>query len=265
MKKNLAIIFMLLVVTTAKAVTLQNLRQMGLPANAFPAMLYFETYYASEKPTATQQDIDNSSFIGLEGEYAFFVQPLAGQADEDFTRIALWMYSEKNKKVSCVFTQQTEEYADLFITGIGWLVDKKPSYRNVVTSDSHQTIRLQEFTDSPVIVLQSEVYNGFSHALRVTLIINPEQQELKRIEGEQFVSVFHTKTNMLMSAEQELAQDYILTTSTEMRTENVPLKESEEYCLYNKQFLTPVIHVYTARGKLVNSIRLPEDEVDMVR
>ena len=70
---------------------------------------------------------------------------------------------------------------------------------------------------------------------------------------------------MLMSAEQDLAQDYILTTSTGVRTEEMPLKESSDYTIYNKQFLTPVLHVYTADGQLVKSVELPQDEVDMVR
>ena len=265
MRKLTAIWLLLLTAMTAGAVDFETLRQKGLPADAMPASFFFEYRFNGTRPAFTEQDINNSSCFGVDDSYYFFVQPITGQPEEDFERIAVWMYTENTDRVVKVFSQQNDEYSELFVSGMGWLLDKRYSFKNHVNEDTHETIRLQEYSFSPVIVLQAEVFTGFSHSPRVTLIINPVKKTTKRIDGEQFVSIFHTKTNMLMSAEQDLAQDYILTTSTGVRTEEMPLKESSDYTIYNKQFLTPVLHVYTADGQLVKSVELPQDEVDMVR
>ena len=85
------------------------------------------------------------------------------------------------------------------------------------------------------------------------------------LENQMLVSISHTLTNALMAAEMEYAQDYIITTSTGFRSEKQPLKESEEYIIFNKQYLYPKLHVYSARGEEVGTLSLPEDEVDMLR
>ena len=270
MKRFAILLFVMSAVIVAKAIDKQELVKLGLPQDAVPANYFFENTSmldVGEKGVVSygQNEINASSIWGIDGEYAFFIRPVTSKMDEDFQRIQIWMYEAETKKVSMVFSQLDNEYEGLLVSAIGYMIDKKASYKSHVTSDTHQTIKLQEYTSSPVIVLGSEEFNGFSHAPRVTLIILPDTKEVKRIDGEQFVSIMHTKTNMLMSAEQDKAQDYILTTSTDIRDEEVPLNGTEDFITSTKQFLTPILHVYTARGELVNSLTLPEDEVDMVR
>ena len=270
MKRFALLLFVMSVVVAANAIDKQKLVKMGLPQDAVPAKYFFETTNmvdvgANNAGTYDQDDINVSSIWGIDGEYAFFVKPVTSKMDNDFVRIQVWMYSEKTNKVSMVFDQRNSEYEGLLVSAIGMMLDKKPSFKKHVTSDTHSTMNVQEYTDAPVIVLGSEEYNGFSHAPRVTLIILPETKEVNRIDGEQFVSIMHTKTNMLMTAEQDKAQDYILTTSTNVRTEDVPLNGTEDFTIFTKQYLTPVLNIYTATGKLVKSVELLEDEVDMVR
>ena len=270
MKRFALLLFVMAVVVAANAIDKQELLKLGLPQDAVPAKYFFETtdmvdVEANNTASYSQDDINVSSIWGIEGEYAFFVKPVKSKMDNDFVRIQLWMYSDKTKKLSMVFDQRDSEYEGLLVSAIGMMIDKKPSFKKHVTSDTKRTLNVQEYTDAPVIVLGSEEYNGFGHAPRVTLIVLPETKEVKRIDGEQFVSIMHTKTNMLMMAEQDKAQDYILTTSTDVREEEVPLNGTEDFTIFSKQFLTPVLHIYTATGKLVKSVELPEDEVDMVR
>ena len=153
----------------------------------------------------------------------------------------------------------------MFIRGFAWIFDKQASYKDVVISDSKQKIRVQEFEGSPVIILQAEIFTGFSHSPQMTLLVYPTTKKIITLENQMFVSVAHTLTNMLMMAEMENAQDYIITTSTIFHSEEQPLKETEEYIMFHKQYLTPILHIYNARGELMKEITMPEDEVDMIR
>ena len=249
----------------ASAFDMGPLRQVGLPAKAIPATFYFENLYEDHRPSFTDKDVSNSSFMGFGDEYTFFVEPLPVAEDDLYTKINVWMYEHEQNKVTKIFSQESEEYGDLFIKGADWLLDKRSTFHNQVISDSKQTISVQEFTGSPVVVLRAEIFTGFMHAIQQTLLVYPHAKKVKVLDREYFVSVGHTLANMLMMAESDKAQDYIITTSTDMRSEAQPLKESEECIIYNKQYLTPTIHIYNARGDLVRSVTLPEDEVDMIR
>jgi hypothetical protein len=68
-----------------------------------------------------------------------------------------------------------------------------------------------------------------------------------------------------MGAEQGLAQDYIITTSTIYQTEDIDLKPNEEVTIYNKQWVTPVINIYDTDGTLVSSQELKKQQINMVR
>lgn len=68
-----------------------------------------------------------------------------------------------------------------------------------------------------------------------------------------------------MTAEQELAQDYILTTETSFYSEKANYEETDDFIIFNHEHLEPTLHIYSASGKLINSVNLPEDVIDMVR
>ena len=265
MKRIVVLMTAMLFVSVASAVDISHLRQIGLPTKAVPAKLYFKNLYADAPRAMTDQDIADSWLGGLDDEYYFFVEPLPTKEDDLFAHINLWMYETENDKVTKVFTQEGGEREELFVTDIAWLLDKQSSFKDEVIEDSKQTISVQKFTSSPVIILQTEVFTGFVHAPKMTLLVYPSSKEVKTLEDQMFVSIMYTLSNMLMMAEMDYAQDYIITTSTEMRHEDQPLEETEEYILFKKQYLTPTLHIYNARGEHKGSIVLPEDRVDMLR
>ena len=265
MKRIVFVMMVLFVANMAAAVEITHLRQIGLPTKAVPATLYFENLFVNTPRTITEQDIAESTLSGFDDEYFFFVEQLPTSEDDLYARINLWMYDSEKDKVDKIFSQEGEEYEELFVMGITWLLDKRSSFKNVVVEDSKQTISVQQFTSKPVVVLKAEIFTGFMHAPQMTLLVYPESKKVQTLENQIFVCISHTLTNVLMAAEMDYAQDYIITTSTTMRSEKQPLKESEEYIIFNKQYLYPELHVYSAQGKKVGSISLPEDEVDMLR
>ena len=265
MKRLLLLMAAVLAVSMVKAVEISHFHKLGLPAKAVPAKLYFRNLMTSPPKKMTEQDIMESSLSGLDNEYLFFVEALPTSPDDMYARINLWMYDANKDKVNQIFTQKGEEYEELMVHDIACLLDKKASYRDVVVSDTKQKIAVQEFTSQPVVVLMAEIFTGTMHAPQMTLLVYPETGEVKMLENQMLVSISHTLTNALMAAEMEYAQDYIITTSTGFRSEEQPLKESEEYIIFNKQYLYPKLHVYSARGEEVGTLSLPEDEVDMLR
>lgn len=265
MKRICFLIFAVMMIGVASAIDVTHLRQLGLPAKAVPVTYYFDNFYESSPRAMTDSDIAKSSIFGLGEEYFFFVEKLPTNEDDLYTKINLWMYDCEKDKVTKIFSQEGQEYEELLIKGFAWIFDKQSSFKDVIVSDSKQKIRVQEFKGYPVIILDAEIFTGFSHSPQMTLLVNPTTKNVKTLENEMFVSVAHTLSNMLMMAEMENAQDYIITTSTAFHSEEQPLKETEEYIMFHKQYLTPTLHIYNARGEQVKEVTLPEDEVDMIR
>ncbi|MBR5085147.1 MAG: hypothetical protein IKX33_11170 [Prevotella sp.] len=265
MKKISLLLIAIWAVFVASATDINHLRQLGLPTKAVPASLYFENYYEATPRAMTENDINKSSVFGLGEEYSLFVEALPSNEDDLYTKVNIWMYDTEKDKVTKIFSQEGEEYEELLIKGFDWIFDKQASFKDVVISDSKQKISVQEFKGYPIVILQAEIFTGFMHARQVTLLVNPTTKRVKTFEDQMFVSVAHTLSNMLMMAEVENAQDYFITTSTAYHSEEQPLKETEEYIMFHKQYLTPTLHIYNAHGELVKEIDLPEDEVDMIR
>lgn len=264
MKRNIFLGMLLFIMSRAFAFDVDHLRELGLPADAVPAISYFEHLFEKTVPV-DEHDYYRSSHMGIGDEFFLFVEKLPSKEDDDFERINIWMYTTQTEKVTKIFSQEGTEHSGLLIQGIDMLTDKQSTFIDHEVADSKQKIQLQDFIESPVVVLNAEEFCGTAHAPRVTLLVYPYENEVKELLNEQFVCISHTLTNMLMSAEMELAQSYIITTSTEVQSESMPLEESQEVIIYLKQYLTPTLHIYTARGEKVKSVTLPVDEVDMVR
>ena len=265
MKRIVFFLTAMFVCCMASAVDISQLRQKGLPPKAVPASLYFENLYSNAPRTYSMDDIAGSTLVGLDEEFSFFVEALPSTSEDDFIRINLWMYDLNKDRVTKIFSQQGKEHEDLFIMGIDWLLDKQSSFKDEVIEETKQKISVQQFSGRPVVVLRAEVFTGVVHAPQMTLLVYPDSDKVKKLENQKLVSVAHTLSNMLMMAEIEYAQDYIITTSTEMRSEKQPLKENSEYILFFKQYLKPTFHIYSARGVELGSTTLPEDEIDMIR
>ncbi len=265
MKRLLLFVATVLTVSIVNAVEISHFHQLGLPAKAVPAKMYFRNLLMRTPAEMTEEDIMESTLIGFDNEYLFFVEEQPTSLDDMYARINLWMYDTNKDKVEKIFTQKGEEYEDLMVRDITWLLDKQASYKDVVVSDTKQKIAVQEFISKPVVILVAEIFTGTMHSPQMTLLLYPESGKVKMLKDQMFVCVSHTLTNVLMAAEMDYAQDYIITTSTGIRSEKQPLEESEEYIIFNKQYLYPALHVYSTKGVEVGNLSLPEDEVDLLR
>ena len=260
---TLVSVLFVLNVTSAHAISLQDMRAKGLPMNAVPAVYYFNNVFNDNVRKPDDQDVAGS-FFELDNSYCFFVQP-QNRADEDYKHINIWMYDEATGRVKRVYSQDATHDDDLFIYGIDYIADK--NCRDSVYHDAktNQNITMQVYHSTPVLVMRSEIYTGFNHSIRVTLILDPLTGKTIRLDNEHFVSIMHTMTNMLMMAESDLAQDYIITTTAHFHSESANYRETDDFSVFDHQYLTPVVNFYTTRGELVNSVTLPEDKIDMVR
>ena len=246
------------------AQTLDQLIAKGLPKDAVPARCYFDRFIYDQSVVATPLDIELSGITSDDNSYYFFIQPHNPDEEGDFTRISVWMYDEMKDNVSKIFNQVGNDFDEFYAVGIDWLFDKKSKF-NELKIDTGQKIYEQEVTYTPVVILKGEWWTGFNHSIRATILILPETGQVKLIDKEEFVAVSNTLTNMLMSAEQGMAQDYFITTTTKMEVEDVDLEKSNDYSMYRKQMLVPVLHVYKADGTHVRDIELLQDRVDMLR
>ena len=265
MKRFLLFFLLMGTVFSAFAIDINELVKLGLPANASPAKFYFEHLFLNQNLKPTEADYEVSSFECDDNKYYLFVQPKGETEEGTFTRISLWMYDSNKNSVKEVFKQVNNEYDRLFIFGIDWLLNKQSTTKNYTIKATKQVIETQEFTYKPVIVLQSEIWTGFNHSREVVILLNPDSGKVKLLEDQRFVAISHTSTQALMGAEQGLAQDYIITTSTIYQTENIDLKPNEEVTIYNKQWVTPVINIYDTDGTLVSSQELKKQQINMVR
>lgn len=250
-------------ITAARAISLQDMRNKGLPMNAVPAVYYFNNVFNDNPRQPDDQDIADS-FFELDDSYCFFVQP-QNRKEEDYKHINIWMYDSSTERVKRVYSQDATHDDDLFIYGMEFIADKTHRDSTYRDAKTRQNITMQVHHSTPVLVMRSEIFTGFNHSIRVTLILDPMTGKMERLENESFVSVMHTMNNMLMMAESQLAQDYIITTTTEFHSEEANYKETDDFSIFNHQYLTPVVNFYTTRGKLVKTVTLPEDLIDMVR
>ena len=78
------------------------------------------------------------------------------------------------------------------------------------------------------------------------------------------VTVLSPLSNMLMMAEFNMAQHYLITTSSTVFSES-PYQSTDDFEIFNVQQLTPTLHVYTPTGQHLGSLQLPTDIIDMIR
>lgn len=250
---------------SAFAIDINELAKAGLPANAVPAKFYFEQLFLNQGLKPTNADYEVSSIECEGNKYYLFAQPKGETEEGTFSRISLWIYDTNNHSAKEVFKQVNNEYDGLFILGIDWLFNKQCTIKNQTIKATKQVIETQEFTFKPVIVMQSEIWTGFNHSREVVILLHLDSGKIKLLEDQRFVAVSHTSTQALMGAEQDLAQDYIITTSTAYQSESIDLKDNEEVTIYNKQWITPIISIFDTDGTLVSSQELKKQQINMIR
>lgn len=264
--KRLLLFFLLMVTAfSAYAIDIDQLVKLGLPANAVPATFYFEHYFFKQSVKPTEYDYEVSSFDCEDNRYYLFVEPKGQTEEGSFTRISLWAYDSNKNSVKEVFNQINNEYEGLFIFGIDWVLDKQSSFKKHTIEGTKQVIEMQEFNFKPVVVMNSEVWTGFNHSREVVILLHLDSGKVKLLEDQRFVAISHTSTQALMAAEQDLAKDYIITTSTAYQDESIDLEPNDEVSIYNKQWVTPIINIYDTDGTLVSSQTLKKQQIDMIR
>lgn len=265
MKRLFLFIMLIGIAISASAFDINKLTQLGLPANAQPAKFYFERYFYDQTLKPVDFDYEESSIDLEDNKYYLFVEPKKSEEEWSFTRISLWAYDTNNNTVKEVFKQAGNEYDELFIFGIDYLFDKQSTFKKHIIESTKQEIEIQKFTFKPVVVMKSEIWTGFNHSREVVILLHLDSGKVILLEDQRFVAISHTSTQALMGAEQNLAKNYIVTTSTEYDSESVELKENEEVSIYNKQWVTPIINVFDTDGTLVSSQPLEKQQIDMIR
>ena len=265
MKRLFLFIMLMGIAFSASAFDINKLTQLGLPSNAQPAKFFFERFFFDQTLKPVDFDYEVSSIDTDDNKYYLFVEPKESEDELSFTRISLWAYDTNKNTVKEVFKQVGNEYDGLFIFGIDWLLDKQSTFKKHTIESTKQEIEIQDFTFKPVVVMKSEIWTGFNHSREVVILIHLDSGKVILLEDQRFVAISHTSTQALMGAEQDLAQNYIVTTCTAYDSETVELEENEEVSIYNKQWVTPIINIFDTDGTLVTSQTLKTQQIDMIR
>ena len=274
MKKTI-IISVLLAITSSlytQESAITSMQAKGLPQTAIPAKYYFDHQFFPEEQYYQFDDADlynstvitpDNSDLGADTQYYVFVVPQPQKPDQDFTFIDLWICDENNNSYR-VFHQDANNYGEQMALDIH-------IFRNVEVRDSvytdkktNQRITRRMRKGVPVLALQVQEYTGTVHGIVSTLLIQCPSGKTQLMRGEMPVAVLSPLSNMLMMAEFEMAQHYLITTSSTVFSES-PYQSTDDFEFFNVQYFTPTVNIYKPTGELVNSQQLPTDIIDMIR
>lgn len=274
MKKTFIISFLMAFasVSYAQESAIKSMQAKGLPKTAIPAKYYFDHQFLPKEQLYQFGDVDvgnstvitpDNSALGADTQYYFFVVPQPEKPDQDFPYIDIWVCDEDCNSYR-VFHQDANHYGDHMALDIHML-------RNVVTRDSvytdkktRQRITKHVRKGTPVLALEVQEYTGTAHGIVSTLLIQCPSGKTMLMRGEKPVAVFSPLSNMLMMAEWEMPQYYLLTTSSTFLSDD-PYKPTDDFEIFNVQRLTPTLKIYTPTGELVGTQQLPTDIIDMIR
>ena len=252
---------------------LKAMKAKGLPTNAIPAKYFFKHQF--EPAEALRQfgvgSLDESSIVvpdaqGLGGEATifFFAVPQPMKADQDFGYVDLWIFDDASQRARRIFHQAPNNYGEHMVLDIHMMGDV--NVRDSVYTDKKTSQRITRHlrTGYPVAALQVQLYNGNGHGIISTLLVDGRTGKTRLLEHQTPVKVLYPLTNMLMLAEWNMAQSYLITTGSAVHSED-PYEPTEEFDIFSHKELTPTLYIYTPKGQLVKSIELPTDCIDMVR
>lgn len=261
------ILFCALLAATALSAQnpIQEMFANGLPREAVPAKYYFIHDYADDDAMKrfTEADVQESSLWAPESQNYVFVVQQKMSDDQDFPYLDLWVYDEGAHKAKRVLHQDANNYGQYAILDLHFCLDI--TTRDSTYTDKKTSQRITQHLKSGGIVLVAEIqeWNGTRHGIISTLII-PTKGNAILLPREAPVASFTPLDNMLMAAEWGLAQNYIITTTTQIESEEL-YQPTDDFEMFYHQHLTPTLKVYTPKGKLVGSIQCPTDCIDMVR
>lgn len=276
MKKTFLICAILSVAFGLRAQVLQTVKEMqgkGLPKEAIPAKHYFNHLYESTSQNQKYGafELGESSFItpdatgeGGETEHFIFVVQQPSQEDQDFPFIDLWLCNDNMARAKRVFHQYSSHYGEHVFYGIHFLSDVTTREKTYTDEKTKQIITRHLKYGKPVLALEIQEYNGTGHGIISTLIIDCETGKTTMLRGEKVVGVLSPLTNMLMLVEWNMAQSYLLTTTSTVISED-PYQPTDDFEIFSQIQLTPTLHIYTPSGEPVEALKLPTNDIDMIR
>ena len=270
------IILCALIVSTcqlfAQENTIKVFQSKGLPKAAVPAKYYFDHQFFPTEQLSQFKEADigmstvilpDNSDLGRDTEAFVFVVPQPQKPDQDFTYIDIWICDENHKPYR-VFHQDANNYGEQMALDIHIL-------RDVVTRDSvytdkktQQRITRHMKSATPVVALEVQEYNGTGHGIISTLLIQCPSGTTTMMKGEKPVAVFSPLSNMLMSAEWDMPQYYLLTTSSTVLSDD-PYVATDDFEIFSQMRLIPILKFYTPSGELLDTYQFPTDQIDMIR
>ena len=251
---------------------LKEMQKKGLPKEAIPAKFYFDHQFFPEEEYRhfDEGDLYNSSVItpdnsdlGADTQCYVFVVPQSQKPEQDFTFIDLWICDENNNSYR-VFHQDAGNYGEQMALDIHILRNIEVRDSTYTDKKTHQRITRRMRKGTPVLALQVQEYTGSIHGIVSTLLIQCPSGKTQLMRGEMPVAVLSPLSNMLMMAEFDMAQHYLITTSTTVFSES-PYQSTDDFEIFNVQHFTPTLNIYTPTGELVSSQQLPTEIIDMIR
>ena len=230
MRKTILISALLTICLSLSAQVPEAIKEMqkkGLPKEAIPAKFYFdhqffpkEEYYHFDEGDLYNSSVitpDNSN-LGADTQCYVFVVPQPQKPDQDFTFIDLWIYDDNN--FYRVFHQDANNYGEQMALDIHIL--RNVEVRDSVYTDkkTHQRITRRMRKGTPALALQVQEYTGTMHGIVSTLLIQCPSGKTQLMRGEMPVAVLSPLSNMLMMAEYDMAQHYLITTSSTVFSES---------------------------------------------
>lgn len=249
----------------------KEMQSKGLPSNAIPAKFYF----ANQFDNPTKQSFNSNDMYGSvittpyetetteERQQYFFVVEQAISSDQDFPYLDIWVCADDGKPYRA-FHQTKNNYGDQMLLDIYVMSDVTTRDSTYTDKKTKQRITRHLKNGAPVAAFNVQEYTGTAHGIVSTLLLQCESGETQLLKSQKPVAILTPLSNMLMIPEWNLPQNYLITTSTGVFSSD-PYESTDDFSIFSKIQFTPELHIYTPKGKLLNSFELPTDDIDMLR
>ena len=247
------------------------MKAKGLPANAMPAKFYFQHRY--DNPGGhqfTMADMEESSVVTPyntettdERQHYIFVVEQPTAADQDLTFIDVWACVNDGKPYRA-FHQSASNFGEDEFLDVHLLADVISRDSTYTDKKTRQRITRHLKDGAPVAAFTVQDNNGTIHGLISTVLLQCQSGNTQLLKGEKPVEVLMPLVNMLMTPEWNMVQNYLVTTSSGVLTTD-SYEPNDDFVIFNHIKFTPVLHIYTPKGRHLHSFELPTDELDMIR
>lgn len=252
----------------------------GIPEDCIPANIFFNSDATNYNQKWNIDILQSSSLYSDEQDFdsfCFFIVPTK-EREEEMPLIDIWMYNI-NKKFGKMIYHQTDNNGNFVnIIGINWGYEISSHDSTAINSVSREKYNVVKKTARPIVILSTADDITTVHTSPSILIIDAENDKIKFLKNQQFVSLIKTDDRSLMDAEIGLGKTYIISTSTIYKEKSEKFREltdevsekiekdgNERVDIVIHNYLTPMVNIYTLNGELAGHIMLPIDQIDTIR